>query len=141
MAEAFYRIWRLKPTNTAGAPVAVTGVLKGKTIVVPSVSAVTSLQPSTSLGFIGAPLQEPFRVLVINTRFTGGQPAVSNQQIDAILQTSNSHFRNCSYGRMSIHTDSRVVGPVDIGPAQSFCASDDQFDVWMETAKSKVRIT
>lgn len=129
------------PHRRIGSPVAVTGELvDNATIAITSLASIQSLQPSTSQGFSTAPLTEPFQVLVINTRFSNGQAAVTNQEIEqGIIPRANSHFRNCSYGRMSIHPNARVVGPVDIGPAVTSCPSDMQFELWMATAKAQVR--
>lgn len=124
----------------AGAPVAVTGQLHpNRTIIVTSLSNITSLLPSASQGQLSAPLTNPLRVLIINTRFTNGSPAVSNANIRALLPAVSSQLGNCSYGLMRVDPATRVMGPVDIGPpVGKDCPTDTVIQQWVDAANQQV---
>lgn len=126
----------------AGAPVAVTGELNGNVLTVTSSANITSMlpgNPATSQDQLVAPNPDPLRVLIINTHFSGGQPAVSNAAITALLPRVSSQLQNCSYGQMRIDPGTRVVGPVDIGARVGpDCPPDDAMYTWMDTARQRV---
>lgn len=129
------------PTSLhAGAPIAVVGQLNGTAITVTSLSNITSLMPNGAQGQLAAPVTDPLRVLIVNTRFTNGTPAASNSAIRLALPTISSQLANCSYGQMRVNPNSLVIGPVDIGPAVGpDCPTDEVMYQWIETATKRVQ--
>ena len=116
----------------------VAGKVVNSTIVIESLSNITALLPSTSQDALLRPLKGPFKVLFIITQFNGGRPALTKQQVEQrIFAPARTFFNNCSYGRVRLDPQSRVVGPVSIGP-RAGCPDDDTADKWVATARRAV---
>lgn len=118
----------------------VVGELVNNTVIlIDSLANITSLLPSTSQGALTSPLRGQFKVLIIITRFDNGRaPLTVDQAQQTLLNPARPFLNNCSYGNVRLDPQSRVVGPIAIGPRRG-CPDDTTIDVWRAAAASKVR--